>query len=127
MSQYSNTLRKRVLEEVDQKVARELVANKFSIHINTINNWLRLRKKGLGQPTPDLNNWKTKARPDRGSKVLNLEKLKEFVLKYPDMYLEEIAKEFNSNDSTVSYWVLKMGLDRKKNKKFTRKEMKLKD
>jgi transposase len=45
MSQYSNTLRKRVLEEIDKKVPKKLVSKQFSIHVNTINNWLKLRKK----------------------------------------------------------------------------------
>jgi len=107
MSQYSNTLRKRVLEEIDKKVARNVVAKQFSIHINTINNWLRLRKEGE-------NNWKTKTRQLRGSKIIDLEKLEKYVQENPDMYLEEIAKEFNSNDSTISYWILKMGFTRKK-------------
>jgi transposase len=114
MSQYSNTLRKRVLEEIDKKVPKKLVSKQFSIHVNTINNWLKLRKK-------DENNWKTKPRGLRGSKILDLLKLEKFIQENPDMYLEEIAQKFNSNDSTISYWMLKMGFKRKKNRKFTKK------
>ena len=137
MSQYSNTLRKKVLNEVqkadelgrysrnESRLTRQQIADKFNISINTLKAWVRLIKASNEDTNLDL--WKTKTRQLRGSKVLDLEKLEKYVKDNPDMYLEEIAKEFNSNDSTISYWILKMGFTRKKNKKFTRKLILKKD
>lgn len=117
MSQYSNTLRKRVLDEVDKKTPREKIAKMFGIHLNTVKNWIKLRKIGLA--SDKLDTWKTKPRPTKGPKYLNLETLRQYVKNNPDAYLEEIAEALGSNDSTISYWCIKLNLTRKKNRRFT--------
>ncbi len=131
MSQYSNTLRKKVLDEVqkademgrysgnENRLTRQQIADKFNIGICTIKSWINLKKQSKIEENPSL--WKTKKVKLRGSKVLDLEKLEKFVKENSDMYLAEIAQKFNSNDSTIGYWLRKMGFNRKKNRKRTKK------
>ena len=50
----------------------------------------------------------------RSFRKLDLEKLKEYLVKHPDAYLREIAAEFGCCETTLTYACRRLGITRKK-------------
>lgn len=102
--QCSVDLRQRVVRmvEVEKKTQKE-AADRFQVSISSVKRWLK--RESL---IPD------KAGPKQAWSI-NLEDLKELVTNQPDNYLDEYAEKLNSNTSTISYNLKKLGISRKKN------------
>jgi transposase len=97
-------LRERVVNLVRNEGKTRLeAAERFQVSISSVKRWLKLEHLAPKKPGP------TKSR------TIQAEQLKELVEQHPDAYLDEYAKMLNSNKSTVSYNLLKLGISRKKN------------
>ena len=81
-------------------------SKKFNIGYQTVRNWVILYNKG-----EDL---KHKSGGKRFEKI-DREKLKEYIDKNQDKFLEEIAKEFNCSPNGVRKALKNMGYTNKKN------------
>ena len=97
-------LRERVVNLVrnEEKTRRE-AAERFQVSVSSVKRWLKLENLTPRKPGP------TKSR------TIQADQLKELVKQHPDAYLDEYAEMLNSNKSTVSYNLLKLGISRKKN------------
>lgn len=80
-------------------------SKKFNIGYHTVRNWVILYNKG-----EDL---KHKSGGKRFEKI-NKEKLKEYIDKNPDKFLEEIAEEFCCSKTAISNALKKMEYTNKK-------------
>lgn len=97
-------LRERVVRMVQvEKMTQREAAERFQVSVSSVKRWLK--RESL---VPD------KAGPKQAWSI-NLETLKELVTKEPDNYLDEYAEILNSNTSTISYNLNKLGISRKKN------------
>jgi excisionase family DNA binding protein len=101
---YSLDLRQRVVDAVRKaKQTKEEIARIFSVSVPTINRWLRRERLAADKPGPT------------NAHKIDRDKLKDWVAKEPDYYLEEYAEKLGSKRSTVAYNLKVLELMRKKN------------
>ena len=104
---YSEDLRKIVIKNYDDGMPKDTISDIFDICIETINRWLRQRKK-TGNIIPKI---KTKHRQRKFSD----EELLNYIELYPSATLEEMAQQFSVKPSSVHARLKKLGITRKKN------------
>lgn len=102
---YPVKYRKRTIEYRQEGHTLENTSQVFKVSIPTIRKWEEQLK--------NTGNLKDVA-PKRKHKKINPEKLKEYVSKYPDAYLSEIAKNFACSEAAVCKAMKKHGFTRKK-------------
>lgn len=110
---YSLDLREKVMSYITSGGQKREAAKIFKIGEDTIYRWLRKQKTGDLSP---------KKRVDFPRKM-DPKKLSEYVEKYPDHTLKEIAAALNLAFQTVSSWLRRLGITRKKRPRCTKNEM----
>lgn len=112
---YSLDMRERAMEMVKEGYKKKEIARILGIGVTTLNSW---RKKeaagGLGTSYPK----------ERVRKKVDEKKLKEYVEKRPDAYIDEIAKEIGSKRGTVYSAMQRLGITRKKRRRSIESETK---
>lgn len=98
---YSHHFIKKVLKLKSEGMSFLKLSSKFNISVRTIQEWL---KGNLPKGTRNKPNTK-----------LDLEKLKQDVIQYPDGYLKERAKRLGVSDYCISYNLKKLNITYKKN------------
>lgn len=97
-------LRERVVNLVRiEGKTQATAAERFQVSVSSVKRWLKLETLEPAKPGP------------KKSRRIEPERLKEVVENNPDAYLDEYAEMLNSNKSTVSYNLIKLGFSRKKN------------
>lgn len=97
-------LRQRVVNEVRVEGKTQIeTAKRFQVSVSSVKRWLKRETLEPNKPGP------------KQSRTIQPEQLKEVVKINPDAYLDEYAAMLNSNKSTVSYNLHKLGISRKKN------------
>jgi putative transposase len=115
---YSIDLRERVIEYVESGGSKAEACRIYKIDDNTLYRWLK-RKKQRGNLQADI--VIRKPRKLTESKVLAL------VESNPEATLKEYAKELGVTSVAVFYAFKKLGITRKKNRSYIRKETKKND
>lgn len=97
-------LRQRVVDtyRLEGKTQAEM-AERFQVSVSSLKRWLKRETLKPDKPGP------------KQSRTIDSKHLEELVKNNPDAYLDEYAKMLDSNKSTVSYNLLKLGISRKKN------------
>ena len=98
---YSHHFIKKVLKLKSEGMIFLKLADKFNISVRSIQEWL---KGNLPKGTRNRPNTK-----------LDVEKLKQDILDYPDAYLKERAKRLGVSDHCISQNLKKLGVTYKKN------------
>jgi len=101
---YSYDLRKRVEAYVLGGGKKTDAAQLFSVHVQTIHNWMRM-KGGIcsaGKPGP------------KTGRAVTREALKQAIAAHPDARLKELAEDFQVHPSTICYACQKWGIPRQK-------------
>ena len=98
---YSHYFIKKVLKLKSEGMSFLKLSSKFNISVRTIQEWL---KGNLPKGTRNKPNTK-----------LDLEKLKQDVIQYPDGYLKERAERLGVSDYCISYNLKKLNITYKKN------------
>jgi len=101
---YSYDLRKRVEAYVLGGGKKTDAARLFSVHVQTIHNWMRM-KGGVcsaGKPGPTT------------GRAVKRDALKQAIATHPDARLKELAEDFQVHPSTIFYACKKWGITRKK-------------
>ncbi len=101
---YSEDLREKVISYIMNGCSKREAARTFNIGEATIYCWLRLHKAG------DL---KPKKRTDYPRKV-DEQKLRDYVKENPDHTLEQIGQALHLGIQTVSTWLKRLNITRKK-------------
>jgi transposase len=102
---YSNDLRERVIEYLNEGNGYNSASKLFKVSISAIGRWYR-KYKGEGNSLPKKRG---------GSKrKINLEMLEDYVKRNKDMRLKEAAEEFGVSIFTISYWLKSLGYSYKK-------------
>lgn len=78
-------------------------AERFQVSVSSLKRWLKRETLVPDKPGP------------KQSRTIDSQRLRELVECNPDAYLDEYAALLNSNKSTVSYNLHKLGISRKKN------------
>ena len=115
---YSVDLRERVLQYLEKNKNREAASRLFQVGVATIYRWLS-RKKEKGHVAP--------LRRPYVYKIIDDQKLIDYVEKNPDHFLSEISKHFNLTPQAIFYALKRLKITRKKSSRSTRKEMKKKE
>jgi len=102
---YSEDLRKRVVEYLEEGHTLENTKKVFKVGITTIRRW----KEQL----VELGNLKNKPL-NRTFKKIDPEKLSTYIDEHPDAYLREIAEVFSCSDEAVRKALGKLKITRKK-------------
>jgi transposase len=109
-SSYSNDLRIRVLNAINEGNKIKIVSKTFNVCIKTIYNWRRLKT--------ETGSYEAKVGYQNGHspKIKDLEVFKDYVEKNPNQILGEIADSLgNMSTTTVHRAFKKIGFTRKKN------------
>lgn len=114
---YSLDLRKKALKYLDKTGDRKKVVEAFGITLRTLVNWIRREREGYLSPKP------RRSAPS----LIDTQKLQEFVRKYPDAYLREIAEEFGSTPQAIFYACRRLKISLKKRPPTTKRETKRKE
>ncbi len=105
---YSNDLRGRVINCLKQGNSQSYVSHTFSISIRSVKRWWKkYNETGSYEPYErvfDLSKLR----------ILDYEKVANFVAKHPDFSLKEIGKEFKTSDSAIFYVLRKLNITYKK-------------
>jgi len=112
---YSVDLRERVLKHLEKNQNKKSASLLFQVGIATIYRWVS-RKKEKGHVRP--------LRREYAYKKIDDQKLIEYVEMHSDQFLSEIAKHFNLTPQAIFYALKRLKITRKKNLRFTGKEMK---
>lgn len=118
MNRHGNDLRERVIWEIRIWKSIKWTSEIFKVSRQTIYDWIELEKEWKLE---EINNYKT-----RQSK-LNYEEIKKYVEENPDLYNYEIAKHFGTSTENLRQILIKLNFTVKKNKRFTKKQMKTKE
>jgi len=102
---YSEDLRWKVVEFVEQGHTKAEARRVFGVRENTIRDWIRLKSTTGSLQKRELN---------RTFRTIDPEKLTAYVEKHPDAYLEEIAAEFGCSDEGIRVALKKLKITRKK-------------
>ena len=109
MSRYSNDLRQKVVDYVNNG-GKKLTASKlFNIARETIKSWCKL----------DIKNDLFKVIPRKPNCKLNTIDVINYVNQNPDKYNYEIAKEFNCSTESIRQFLKRHKISVKKNKRYT--------
>lgn len=115
---YSVDLRERVLQYLEKNTNREAASRLFRVGVATIYRWLsRKKEKGNVEPLH---------RP-YAYKVIDDQKLIDYIEKNPDHFLIEISRHFNLTPQAIFYALKRLKITRKKSSPCTRKEMRKKE
>ena len=102
---YSNDLRLRVIEHIKSGTNQRIVANLFSVSVNTVNRWwLRYKKEG---------SLLSKSRGGSKGK-LNPAELESYVKLNPNKTLEEIGNAFGVSNCAIHKRLKALGFKYKK-------------
>jgi transposase len=111
---YSVDFRKKVMEHLETSTIHE-TAKRFKVAASAISSWKKLLKEtGSLKPIP----------VSRKPRKIDYVKLREYVEKYPDKYLREIAEVFKVSLRGIDYALKKMKISLKKRPKYTKSGMK---
>ena len=102
---YSEDLRKRVIEYLDQNNDYKATSVTFKVSVSAIGRWYRKYKKD--------GHYEAKKRGGSQRRI-DLERLADYVKSNPDMMLKEAAEEFKVSIFTISYWLRELGYSYKK-------------
>ena len=102
---YSNDLRKKAIECVNEGSSYLEVSKRFKVSLSAVGKWYKRYKEEGGYE-----------QRNRGGSVkkIDLEKLKNYVVVNADMKLKEAAKELGVSVFTISYWLRELGFSYKK-------------
>lgn len=115
---YSLDLRERVLQYLEKNKNREAASRLFQVGVATIYRWLsRKKEKGTVEPL----------RRPYAYKVIDDQKLIDYIEKNPDHFLVEIGQHFNLTPQAIFYALKRLKITRKKSLLSTRKEMRRKE
>lgn len=115
---YSVDLRERVLQYLEKNNNREAASRLFQVGIATIYRWLA-RKKEKGNVEP--------LRRPYAYKIIDDQKLLDYIEKNPDHFLSEIGRHFNLTPQAIFYALKRLKVTRKKSSSSTTKGMKRKE
>jgi len=115
MNAYSLDLRKRAMDYLDEGHTYQETSDLFKICLRTVFNWSKLRK--------EKGSLAVKNTPRSPHKLFDKDLL-DYVKLHPDAYLQDIAIYFKSRKSSVHKAFNRLGITRKKNKKYIVKETK---
>lgn len=115
---YSVDLRERVLQYLEKNKNREAASRLFQVGVATIYRWIS-RKKEKGNVEP--------LRRPYVYKIIDDQKLIDYVEKNPDHFLSEIGKQFNLTPQAIFYALKRLKITRKKSSRSTRKGTKKKE
>lgn len=101
---YSEDLRKRVIQFVQDGGSKVAASELFEVGESTIYLWMKTPERTKTLKTGPKGNWK-----------LDLIKLTTAAQEKPDAYLSELAESLGTGVSTVFYGLKKLKLSRKKN------------
>ena len=102
---YSDDLRRRVIEYLDEGSTYEEVSKLFKISASSIGRWYRKYKKE--------GNYQAKNRGGSKKKI-DLEGLEAYVRTNENMTLKQAANKFGVSNFTISYWLRRLGYSYKK-------------
>jgi transposase len=102
---YSNDLRKKVIECVQEGSTYKEVSQRFKVSLAAVGKWYQRYKKA--------GDWEQRSRGGTAKKI-NIEKLREYAESNPDMKLKEAGKELRVSVFTISYWLRQLGFSYKK-------------
>ncbi|ETZ05201.1 IS630 transposase-related protein [Holospora undulata] len=102
---YSNDLRQRVIEYLDEGNGYIEASQLFKISVSAIGRWYR-KYKQEGSYFPK--------RRGGSEKKIDLGKLEEYVKENQNMTLKKAAQEFGVSIFTISYWLKRLGYSYKK-------------
>lgn len=111
---YSKDLREKVVNFIEGGGGKSQAARLFGIGRDTVHRWLRLHASGSLSP---------KKRTSFHQKM-DIEQLKAYVAAHPDHTLKEIGKALNLAYQTVSSWLIRLQITRKKRQRATWSAMK---
>ncbi len=114
---YSLDLRKQALKYIKNVGTRKEASVIFSVTTRTLSNWISRERQQILAPN--------KRRPSPSK--IDSNKLKQYLQKYPDAYLKEIAQESGVTIPAVFYACKRLKLTLKKRSRSTKKEMKKND
>lgn len=114
---YSLDLRKKALEYLENGGSQKSACSIFGVSLRTLGIWISRQKK---------NKLAASIRP-KGSYKINEQELKEYIRKYPDAYLREIAEHFSTTLQAIFYACKRLKITLKKRSPSTKKETKKKD
>lgn len=110
---YSLDLRKKAIEYVESGGSQTNAANIFGVSSRTIWNWIQRKQQGKLEPK----------KYETSPRKIDDEQLKQFIKKYPDAYLREIAEVFDVDPSAVFYAFKRLKITLKKRRATTKKGM----
>jgi len=114
---YSNDLRKRVVEFLENGSSYDEATKLFKISVSAIGRWYRKYKQE--------GNYYAKIRGGSKRKI-DLEALEEYVKTNENMILKQAARKFEVSVFTISYWLRRLGYSYKKKTFLTWKQVKKK-
>ena len=114
---YSNDLRKRVVEFLENGSSYDEASKLFKISVSAIGRWYRKYKQE--------GNYYAKIRGGSKRKI-DLEALEEYVKTNENMILKQAARKFEVSVFTISYWLRRLGYSYKKKTFLTWKQVKKK-
>ena len=111
---YSQDLRKKAINYVEQGHTQKEAADVFGVTSRTIWNWILRKNKGILQPK------KYEVYPRK----IDNDRLIKYIKDHPDAYLKEIAEEFKVDPSSIFYACKRLKITLKKRQRIIKKEMK---
>lgn len=115
---YSNDLRKKALDYIENGGSKVKASEIFGVTVQTLILWSK--RKHLGNLAPNPTRKKKPQKLDSAS-------LKAFIKRHPDRYLREIAEEFGVTLSAVFYACKRLKITLKKRCPSIKKGMKRKE
>ena len=107
---YSQDLRKKALEYIEQGNTQKETATVFGVNSRTIWNWISRKNKGILQAK------KYEVSPRK----IDNDSLIQYIKNHPDAYLREIAEEFKVDPSAIFYACKRLKITLKKRQKTTK-------
>jgi transposase len=114
---YSQDLRKKALEYLEQGNSQKEVGAIFGVSSRTIWNWIQRKNKGILKPK------KYEVSPRK----IDNDLLIKYIKNHPDAYLREIAEEFKVDPSAIFYACKRLQITLKKRPKIIKKDAKKKE
>ena len=110
---YDIKLRRRAIEYWDDGHSKKETASVFKVGTTTLQTWKsQLNETGSLAPKNRKETWRKIAPKE----------LKEYLIRYPDAYLREIAKEFSCSENSIFKALKRLKISRKKNHSFSGSE-----
>ena len=111
---YSEDFRQQVLSHIDAGATIEDVSKLFSVGTSSIKRWKRNRKEtgtvmGPGRP--------------KGPYKIDNDKLKDYLEKHSDAFLDEIAAHFSVSTPAIFVALKRLNITRKKSPRFIKKDV----